>query len=152
MRHNPRPARTFEDDPRLEEYLSFHGEDPFEVQNGPFCWKELPDGTNTCAFVAKHQHLNDDGYIHGGCLMAFADFALFRISDAVRENVPCVTISFTSEFTAAGIEGDFVESTGVVVRNTKSLVFARGEVFAQRPDEGRVALLNFSGILKKIRP
>lgn len=151
MRHNPRPAREFEDDPRLEGYLSFHGEDPFEVQNGPFCWKEGEDGTNTCAFVAKHQHLNDDGYIHGGCLMAFADFALFRISDAVRDNAPCVTISFTSDFTAAGKEGDFVECSGEVVRSTKSLVFVRGEVFTSRANEGRVVLLNFTGILKKIR-
>ncbi len=150
MRHNHRPAREFGDDPRLEGYLSFHGEDPFEVQNGPFCWRENEDGSNTCAFIAKHQHLNDDGYIHGGALMSFADFALFRISDPVRDNTPCVTISFTSDFTAAGIDGDFVQCDGVVVRQTKSLIFVRGEVFAIREGD-RVVLLNFTGILKKIR-
>lgn len=151
MRHTIHPARKFEDDPRLEGYVSFHGEDPFEVQNGPFCWKDHEDGTSTCAFIAKHQHLNDDGFIHGGCLMAFADFGLFRISHEARKGAPTVTVSFTSEFTAAGKEGDFVQCEGVVVRDTRSMTFVRGEVFVDREDEGRVVLLNFSGILKKLR-
>ncbi len=150
MRHNDRPASTVIDDPRLGGYLTFHGDDPFEEVNGPFCWKVLEDGSNTCAFIVARKNLNDDGMTHGGCLMAFADFAIFRFTEAEREGKSCVTLSFASDFTSPGYEGDFIESTGEVIHTTGGMVFVRGDVFCMREGK-RVVLMPFTATIKKLR-
>ena len=150
MRHNDRPASTISDDPRLEGYLTFHGDDPFEEVNGPFCWKVLEDGSNTCAFIAQRHNLNDDMMVHGGCLMAFADFAIFRFSEKERDGQMSVTLSFSSDFTAPGYEGDFIECRGEVVTTTGSMIFVSGDVFCMR-DGKRVVLMPFKATIKKVR-
>lgn len=148
MHHTYRPALDFSDDPRLKGYLTFHGEDPFEEVIGPFYWKELEDGTSTCAFIVEHKHLNDDGFVHGGCLMSFADFAIFRFSEPFRENA--VTLNFDCDFTAASLEGDFVECTGDVIHHTGGFVFLRGDVFTHR-EGNRIVLLSYKSTIKKLR-
>jgi len=150
MRHTHRPASTVSDDPRLDGYQTFHGEDPFELVNGPFCWKEMDDGSNVCAFIAQPHSLNDDGMVHGGCLMAFADFAIFRFSEKERGQGMSVTLSFSSDFTAPGYEDDFIEATGSVVTTTGSMVFVIGDVFCMREGK-RVVLMPFKATIKKVR-
>ncbi|MFN7674210.1 MAG: PaaI family thioesterase, partial [bacterium] len=54
-----------------------NGSDPFETLTGPFYMKPLPEGGYICAFMPEERHCNGMGNIHGGCLMTFADFALF---------------------------------------------------------------------------
>ena len=58
-----------------------------------------------------------------------------------------VTVSFNSDFVAAGQAGKLIEATGEVVKNTKSLIFVRGEVTC----EGET-LMPFSGVIKRIGP
>jgi len=149
MRHTIQPASKFTDDPRLEGYVTFHGDDPFEEAIGPFCWKEFDDGTYKCAFVVERRHLNDDGMVHGGCLMSFADFAIFRFSTPYKDG-PSVTLSFECDFTSAAFEGDFVECTGEVVHSTGSFVFLRGDVFTHREGE-RVVVLSYKATIKKFK-
>jgi acyl-coenzyme A thioesterase PaaI-like protein len=121
--------------------------DPFELHAGPFYRRQLPDGARQCAFRASRQHLNLSKSLHGGCLMAFADFALFWIAQDELQGTSAVTASFNSEFLDAAGEGDFVEAAGDVLRSTGSMIFVRGLIScSQRP------LLNFSAILKKLRP
>ena len=54
--------------------------DPFELHAGPFYCGQSSDGSRQCAFRASPNHLNVFKAVHGGCLMAFADFALFWIA------------------------------------------------------------------------
>ncbi len=138
---------------RLEGFRKWDGFDPFEEHTGPFYFRETEPGRYLCAFEALGQHVNGSGAIHGGCLMTFADFALFVISKPALQDGMGVTVSMNSEFIGAGLEQDFVQATGEIVRETGSLVFARGLVFSARAGEtDPVMLLNFSGIVKKIRP
>ena len=122
-----------------------HGADPYETMLGPFCFK-AENGRAIAAFQPEKRHLNGAGFIHGGCLMSFADFSLFAIAHAqLKEDVNSVTLTMNSEFIAAGDTDGWVQATGDVMRETRSIVFIRG-VLTQRDRP----LLSFSGTLKKL--
>ena len=59
---------------------SLYGEDPFEDLTGPFYYRRDDNGRLVCAFKAEKKHMNGGGFMHGGCLMTFADYALFIIA------------------------------------------------------------------------
>ena len=120
-------------------------DEPFEGHVGPFYLRPNGDGTYRSAFIAEKKHANGMGAVHGGLLMAFADYSLFSIG---REQgaFDCVTIGFNSEFVSGGEIGDVIESTGEVVRATGSLLFVRGTMFT-----GDRTIMSFSGILKRVR-
>ena len=99
-----------------------------------------------CAFVVEGKHVNGQKALHGGMLMTFADYALFLLARKALGNQRAVTVSFSSEFTAAVGEGEFIEATGEVVHETGGLLFVRGKVFCED-----TVLLNFSAVLKKLR-
>ncbi|MBO6634461.1 MAG: PaaI family thioesterase [Parvibaculum sp.] len=127
---------------RLAGYESWQGHDPFEDHAGPFFFKKHEDGRVTCAFEATPTHCNGGGFLHGGMLMTFADYSLFAIGSDVLEG-PAVTVSFSSEFTAAAGAGAFVEARG-------EMVFLRGQVYTGTGEDERI-LLNFSGIVKRVK-
>ena len=120
--------------------------DPFELLSGPFYSRENEDGSMACAFRAEAKHMNGGGFMHGGALMTFADYALFCIAHKELAGVGSVTASLNGEFIDAAKEGDRIEASGEVVRAGGSLVFIRGLIAT----DGR-PLLNFSAIVKKVR-
>jgi len=120
--------------------------DPFELLSGPFYSRQEADGSMVCAFRAEAKHMNGGGAMHGGCLLTFADYALFCIAHEALTDVGSVTASLNGEFVDAAREGDLVEARGEVVRAGGSLVFIRGMV-----STGGRPLLNFSAIVKKVR-
>ncbi len=123
-------------------WMSWGQADPWEAMTGPFHFREEAGGVR-CAFLVERRHLNLMGAVHGGCLMTFADFALFAIAYPVIGATPAVTVSLQGDFISAGKLGDRVEAMGQVVRAGRSLVFVRGLLtVAERP------ILNFSGILR----
>jgi uncharacterized protein (TIGR00369 family) len=122
------------------------GTDPFEALAGPFYTRRGDDGRTVCAFRAETRHMNGGGFMHGGCLMTFADYALFCIGDEHLAEVSSVTASMNCEFVDSAAPGELIEATGEVVRGGRSLVFIRGTVSA-----GGRPLLAFSGIVKKVR-
>jgi uncharacterized protein (TIGR00369 family) len=120
--------------------------DPYELLSGPFYARREADGWMRCAFRAERKHMNGAGAMHGGCLMTFADYALFCIASGQFESHGSVTASMNCEFIDAAYEGEIVEARGEVVRAGRSLIFVRGLIeTAGRP------LLTFSSILKKVR-
>jgi acyl-coenzyme A thioesterase PaaI-like protein len=122
------------------------GNDPFELHAGPFYTRVGEDGEVTCAFRAERKHMNGGGFMHGGALMTFADYALFSIAGADLEAVGSVTASLSGEFIDACVAGDLIEARGAVTRAGGSLVFVRGTITTSgRP------VLTFSGIIKKVR-
>jgi uncharacterized protein (TIGR00369 family) len=124
---------------------SAYDNDPFEAAAGPFYVREEA-GQVTCAFRAEPRHMNSSGFMHGGCLMTFADFALFCIGREAIGGADAVTASLNSEFVEAAQVGDVVQATGEVVRAGGSLVFLRGQLAC-----GARTLMTFSAILKKTR-
>jgi uncharacterized protein (TIGR00369 family) len=118
--------------------------DRFETTNGPFWHRDEGDRIK-CAFRVEKKHMNGSGAVHGGCLMTFADYCLFALSNKVLLDARGVTLSFSSEFIDAVYEGELVEGTGEVVRAGRSIVFMRGMLSsAGRP------VLSFSGTVKRI--
>jgi uncharacterized protein (TIGR00369 family) len=127
-------------------WRTWSGVDAFEDQTGPFYFRE-DDGVVRCAFRAEKKHMNGGGFMHGGCMMTFADFSLFAIAWRELRETRAVTVSLNGEFVGPAAVGDLVESSGEVVKAGGSLLFVRGLVStAGRP------MLNFSGVIKKIRP
>jgi len=121
-------------------------DDVFESQTaGPFFYS-LETGDPVAAFRVAARHINGGGAIHGGCLMTFADFALFAFAhDALGEDSG-VTVSFASEFLGGAVEGERVEARGETLRSGGSLIFVRGLITAEaRP------CMNFSGTIKRLR-
>ncbi len=120
--------------------------DPYEILSGPFYCRQDSSGAMICAFRAAAKHMNGGGFMHGGALMTFADYALFCIGHEALADGGSVTASLNGEFIDAAREGELIEARGEVVRAGGSLVFIRGLVeTAGRP------LLNFSAIVKKVR-
>ena len=72
--------------------------DPYETRSGPFYMKREADGTMVSAFRAEEKHMNGAGSIHGGCLMTFADFALFAIATDEMGGANAVTMNLSSDF------------------------------------------------------
>ena len=127
-------------------YKPYEYDDPFEELVGPL-GHSIADGRITLAFEAGSHHCNTKSMIHGGMLMTFADYALCLTAVWDQPGEECITVSFNCEFVAAGRRGDIVESRGEVIRRTGSFAFVRGQVFvADR------TLLNYSGVVKRLRP
>lgn len=119
-------------------------EEPFEYETaGPFYFRTDEHGP-VAAFRAERKHMNAGGVVHGGCLMAFADFSLFAIAHDGMEGEYGVTVAFTSEFLDGALEGELIEARGEVLRSGRSLTFVRGLITSN----GRPCL-NFSGTIKK---
>jgi uncharacterized protein (TIGR00369 family) len=120
--------------------------DPFETLAGPFYQRRDEGGRMVCAFRAERKHMNGGGFMHGGCLATFADYALFAIAEDALRGTGSVTASLNCEFVDSAREGELIEARGEVVRAGGSMVFVRGLV-----ETGGRPLLNFSAIVKKVR-
>ncbi|NQE60467.1 PaaI family thioesterase [Caulobacter sp. RHG1] len=127
-------------------WRTWSGLDPFEDQSGPFYFREDDAGVVTTAFRAETKHMNGGGFMHGGCMMTFADFSLFAIAWKELADSRAVTVSLNGEFVGPARPGDLVTATGEVVRAGGSLLFVRGLI-----STGGSPMLNFSGVVKKIR-
>jgi uncharacterized protein (TIGR00369 family) len=117
--------------------------EPFEQSAGPFYSRAESASSVICAFRPAARHLNGSGSVHGGCLMTFADFALFAISESHWSGRSAVTVSATCDFLGRVRAGDLVQASGEVVRATKTMLFVRGVARV-----GPEPVLAFSGILK----
>lgn len=121
--------------------------DSYEGMVGPFYWRKQPDGSLLAAFRAEARHMNGGGFMHGGCLLTFADFVLFMLARKELGQHFGVTATLNGEFIGSAYVGDLVEGTGEVIKAGGSLVFLRGMLrVADKP------VLAFSGVVKKIKP
>lgn len=127
----------------------YPGGDPFEDLAGPFYFQER-DGRRVCAFRAEKKHMNGGHFMHGGCIMTFADFCLFVIAGEAIQGSRAVTATFNGEFVGSAGVGDLVECTGEVVKAGRSMVFVRG-LITNASREGE-PMMSFSAVLKKTAP
>ncbi|MGP1354504.1 MAG: PaaI family thioesterase [Parasphingopyxis sp.] len=120
--------------------------DSFEQSSGPFYERIDEDGRPVSAFRAEPRHMNGAGFMHGGCLLTFADGAIFTIAHEAMADEHGVTLSVTGDFLDPVSVGQLVEARGEVVRAGGKTIFVQGMVTA----DGKPAL-RFNGIIRKIR-
>ena len=78
--------------------------------------------------------------------MTLADMALFDICfRAAGEQFKAVTVTMNAEFVGPGPIGEFVEASGELIKQGKSLSFVRGLITAKGQ-----TMLSFSGSLKRL--
>lgn len=120
--------------------------DPYETRSGPFFMRREDDGSYTSAFRAEPRHMNGAGFMHGGCLMTFADFALFAIATDELAGSNGVTMNLASDFLGSARPGALMQARGEVTRGGGKTIFVRGLITG---DEA--PCLSFTGIIRKVR-
>ncbi len=128
-------------------WLQYPAGEPYEDWTGPFYCKIGEDGRRICAFKAEHKHMNRGLFMHGGCVMTFADYSLFWIARDEIEGTSTVTATLNGEFVGSAGIGDIVECTGEVVKAGRSMVFVRGII--TNASRGGEPMMSFSSVLKK---
>jgi acyl-coenzyme A thioesterase PaaI-like protein len=119
-------------------------QDTFETGTGPFYSRPEPGRGIVCAFIAEKRHMNGGGFMHGGCLLTFADYACYAIGEEFT-NTGAVTVNLSGDFLSAVSVGARMEATGEVTRAGGRLVYIRGMVTAA----GKPAL-SFTSVVTKI--
>ena len=127
----------------------YPGGDPFEDLAGPFYCRTDEKGQAVCAFRAEHKHMNGGMFMHGGCVMTFADFSLFWLAREAIEGQSSVTATFNAELVGTCGVGDLVECRGEVVKAGRSMVFLRGLIV--NASTGGEPMASFSSVLKKTK-
>jgi len=116
---------------------------PHIAELGPGYFK-YEDNKLVLAFYVDKENCNAGGTAHGGMLMAIADYALCTTT-MKNPKSPVITVSFHSEFIESAELGELLEIRASLVKEGKSLGFARGQI---KVDE--TIILNFGGIVKKL--
>jgi len=119
--------------------------DAFEQRAGPFYEKFDGDGRGRCAFRAEPRHMNGGGFMHGGCLLTFADSAIFTFAREALGDHHGVTVNLSGDFLDPARLGELIEATGEVTRGGHKTIFVRGLATA----DGR-PVLSFTAIIKKM--
>jgi acyl-coenzyme A thioesterase PaaI-like protein len=96
-------------------------------------------------------HLNPNGVVHGGVLMAFADHGLGLLAWEAAGRATCITIQLNAHFLDAIRPGEFIELRGEVTRRTSGLVFLRGLAGA-RNSHGARDVGSLDGVWRVMRP
>ncbi len=94
---------------------------------GPFFQRDV-DGHPHFAFPTDHRHHNLRGVLQGGALMTFADRVLGVTARHHAKATKSATVQLDVHFIDAVQIGEMVETTPVVLRATRSLVFMRCEL------------------------
>ena len=119
--------------------------DAFEQRAGPFYERVDENGQRISAFRAEPRHMNGAGFMHGGCLMTFADSAIFTIASDALADSHGVTMNLSSDFLDAAEVGQMMVARGEVTRAGGKTIYVRGIITA---DDKPV--LSFTGIIRKV--
>ncbi|MBI1362139.1 MAG: PaaI family thioesterase [Alphaproteobacteria bacterium] len=120
--------------------------DTFETGTGPFYSRTDEQGRVVSAFIAEPRHMNGGGFMHGGCLLTFADYHCFAMAHGVTGG-PAVTVNLSGDFLSSASVGERMEATGEVTRAGGRLIYVRGMITADaRP------CLSFTSVITRIKP
>lgn len=118
--------------------------DKAEDHIGPFFFTMEGQNPRT-AFRVEEHHCNAHDSVHGGVLMAFADYTLCLGANG-GESESVATVSCNSEFIAPAYKGVLIQGRGEVTRRGGSMVFVRCELLAEN-----TIVLTSSAVIKRIR-
>ncbi len=117
----------------------------FSDHVGPFYEKSDGDQVIRSMLIKSH-HLNPEGVVHGGVLLTFADYAVYRaIGDEIGHDIKFATINLNTNFISAAKDNEQLFAKGSIIRKTKSVIFAEGRIFNKQK-----SILQISGIWKII--
>jgi acyl-coenzyme A thioesterase PaaI-like protein len=120
-------------------------------------WRALPGGAKQVDGAWQYglptipEHDNNNGVVHGGILMAFADHGLSFLAWEAAERAPCTTIQLNTHFLDGVIPGEFIVLRGEVTRRTRGLVFVRG-ILAVLGEDSERDVGAVDGIWRVLRP
>ena len=117
-------------DPATGGWVKDDNVDDFTDLVGPI-WRRGDGELGRYAFVAQQKHINRNGGVHGGMLLAFADksFGLTAWEATGRGQVATIQIDLHFLNKVAG--GSLVTSRCEVTRKASSVVFIRGCLMVQ---------------------
>ncbi|PCJ26248.1 MAG: thioesterase [SAR86 cluster bacterium] len=118
--------------------------DKAEDYIGPFFFT-MEQGNPRTAFRVEEHHCNAHESVHGGVLMAFADYTLCLGANG-GESESVATVSCNCEFIAPALKGALIYGKGEVIRRGGSMVFVRCELL-----EEETVVLIASAVIKRIR-
>jgi uncharacterized protein (TIGR00369 family) len=99
----------------------------FFQNNGPVL-RRPKSGRWRYALPGNNRHLNIAGRVHGGMVMAFADYVLGMAAYESLGMLPSITVSLNVNLTGAARIGDLIEGEAEVVRHAREIVFMRGHL------------------------
>lgn len=117
--------------------------DTAEDSIGPFFFYMDGDSPRT-AFRVQAHNCNAHNTVHGGVLMAFADYTLCLGANG-GESESVVTVTCNNEFVAPANEGDLILGEAETIRRGRSIVFMRCTLRT-----GERVILTSSAVIKRI--
>ena len=114
-------------------------------------WARRVDDLWQYGLLTTPKHANNNGVVHGGVLMAFADHGLSFLAWEAAGRALCTTIQLNTHFLDAAKPGEFIQLRGEVTRRTQGLVFVRGMIGA-RDGEAVRDCGAVDGIWRVLRP
>ncbi len=109
---------------------------------GPFF-----EGQQQYALFIDERHLNPEGFVHGGVLASAMDYVLYRVvGEAVEHELATPTVDLQLQYLGAVHQDACVLGQGLVLRETRSLLFVRGELLVN--DE---IVLAATAVYKKVK-
>lgn len=119
---------------------------------GPFLLK-VEDGVARVRMTPAHIHSNLSGRMHGGALLGFVDIALFAASRGfgLIEAGTSVTVDLSTQFMGGARVGEPVEARVELLQQTRRLLFLRGLVVQEKPDNqtGVDNIVSFAATIRK---
>jgi uncharacterized protein (TIGR00369 family) len=112
-------------DPEAEGWTELR-EPGYAALVGPI-WERVEDDRALYALHVTSAHLNRNGTVHGGIILGLIDHALGHVSGRAHGQKQA-TVQLDVQFLAAPREGDFVVVCGMIVRQTRTLMFMRADV------------------------
>ena len=125
-----------------ETYRHWEG-DKAEDYIGPFFFYMDGEHPRT-AFRVQAHNCNAHHTVHGGVLMAFADYTLCLGANG-GESESVVTVTCNNEFIAPASEGDLITGEAETIRRGRSMVFMRCTLRS-----GEQTVLTSSAVIKRI--
>ena len=117
--------------------------DTAEDSIGPFFFYMDGDNPRT-AFRVQAHNCNAHNTVHGGGLMAFADYTLCLGANG-GESESVATVTCNNEFVAPANEGDLILGEAETIRRGRSIVFMRCTLRT-----GVQVILTSSAVIKRI--
>ncbi len=101
----------------------------FEQFVGPIEFVQAEDETKL-SFTISDQHLNGDGFLHGGMMMTLASAVLGQLARHSAEGAATSALSINCDFVGPGKPGAVVSGSAEITRRTRSVLFAAAELYA----------------------
>jgi acyl-coenzyme A thioesterase PaaI-like protein len=112
---------------------------PFVNRAGEFFVREEDDGSRTVGAWIGDEQANSEGFVHGGFLLTFADFAMTIVTTGI-------TLNLSADFLRPARIGDWIEARVIVRKASDTLIFADAIATC-----GGRALMRISGLFRPFR-